>query len=233
MSDFIQGIFFSFVATFANSAVGLLRKQFVKVATVAPGHQVGVSTMIQGVVALVYCQTNGISLTQLALSREFAVPALSSSVLNALTKTFETYAYATTDVSLCAPFLAFDPVMQFLLPTIFAPAACSLLSVGCGLQTTFPMYHPVAVLTIAAAAFLLTSIAKAPKKDDDHKVAGAPLAGSMLPMGSKLILLNCVIYSFTSRLDKAAIRAAGKTVHLASGCFVTHPSLLAGLLYLR
>ena len=43
-------------------------------------------------------------------------PAVGSAVLNALTKTLETKAYAITDVSLCAPFLAFDPVMQFLLP---------------------------------------------------------------------------------------------------------------------
>ncbi len=38
-----------------------------------------------------------------------------------------------------------------------------------------------------------------------------------LPLGSWFILLNCVIYGFTSRLDKLAIKSAGKTLYYAYG----------------
>jgi hypothetical protein len=36
-----------------------------------------------------------------------------------------------TDISLCAPFLAFDPVMQFVVGVAVMPAACYLMEVGC------------------------------------------------------------------------------------------------------
>ena len=52
---------------------------------------------------------------------------------------FAAQAYAITDVSLCAPFLAFDPVMQFLLPALLAPLACAAAGVGCAdAKTSFP-----------------------------------------------------------------------------------------------
>ena len=52
----------------------------------------------------------------------FWVPAVGSSLLNALTKTLETKAFSESDVSLCAPFLAFDPVMQFVVGAVVMPS---------------------------------------------------------------------------------------------------------------
>ena len=51
--------------------------------------------------------------------------------MNALVKTLETKAFAECDLSLCAPFLAFDPVMQFLVGVVVVPVACAKLGVGC------------------------------------------------------------------------------------------------------
>lgn len=239
MRDMTRGMLFAVVATCGNSAVSLLRKQFSKASpTILPAHQVGVSTAIQGVAALVYCNTQGVSITKVALTNSFAIPALMSSVLNALTKVLETRAYATTDVSLCAPFLAFDPVMQFVLPVFFAPLACKLFSVGCDeVNKNYPPYHPLAVMTIAAAAFLLALSGTKSKKEEDtddnqkpkKRSPNLPQESQAIPFGSKLILTNCVIYAVTSRLDKAAIAAADKTVYytygriaIASTCFTSN-----------
>jgi hypothetical protein len=38
-----------------------------------------------------------------------------------------------------------------------------------------------------------------------------------LPIGSWYILFNCVIYAFTSRMDKLAIKSAGKELYYAYG----------------
>lgn len=51
--------------------------------------------------------------------------------LNALVKTLETKAFAECDMSLCAPFLAFDPVCQFLISTIIIPYVCGRFSFNC------------------------------------------------------------------------------------------------------
>lgn len=212
-ADFSTGIFFSFVATSGNAAVSLLRKQLSKISKIAPAQQVGVATLVQGFAALVYCQTNGIDLGSIS-AMPFLIPAVASSVLNAVTKTLETKAYATTDVSLCAPFLAFDPVMQFVLPALLAPLTCSFFGVGCDdAKAVFPSYHPLAVASVAAGAFLL---AKGKSKEFS------------LPLGSRLILLNCCIYALTSRLDKAAIKQAGKIVYYTYGRLLMASSCFAG-----
>ena len=139
-----QGLFYSFLALCGNTAAALLRKQVSRGSSVRPAEQVGLATAIQGVAALAYCSSQGLLGT--AVAGTFLLPAVGSSVLNALTKTLETKAYAITDVSLCAPFLAFDPVMQFLLPALLAPLACAAAGVGCAdAKTSFPPYHPLAV----------------------------------------------------------------------------------------
>ena len=109
-----EGLAYSFAALCGNTAASLLRKQVSRSSKVKPAEQVGLATALQGIVACAYCAQQGLFST--AVTSAFLVPAVGSAVLNALTKTLETKAYAITDVSLCAPFLAFDPVMQFLLP---------------------------------------------------------------------------------------------------------------------
>ena len=154
----VQGLVFSFVALCGNTAASLLRKQVGRTTTVRPAEQVGVATAIQGCVAVAYCARQGLLFSGTTkVGAAFLAPAIGSSVLNALTKTLETKAYAITDVSLCAPFLAFDPVMQFLLPALLAPLACATAGVGCAdAKTSFPPYHPLAVCCVATGAYLLS-----------------------------------------------------------------------------
>jgi len=210
----VEGLCYSFLALCGNTGASLLRKQVSRSSKVRPAEQVGLATAIQGLAACLYCARQGI--LQSSVGAAFLVPAVGSSVLNALTKTLETKAYAITDVSICAPFLAFDPVMQFLLPALFAPAACSLLGVGCGATAAaFPAYHPLAVVCVATGAYLLASVAAASdeaaaKKTDERR----PRAYAGLPAGAWMILGNCCVYAVTSRLDKAAVLAAGKTLRV-------------------
>jgi hypothetical protein len=59
-------------------------------------------------------------------------------------------------MSLCAPFLAFDPVMQLLVGVIFMPAACSLVGLGCeDGSARYPAYHLASLACVAYGAFLL------------------------------------------------------------------------------
>ena len=113
-----EGLAYSFAALCGNTAASLLRKQVSRSSKVKPAEQVGLATALQGIVACAYCAQQGLFST--AVTSAFLIPAVGSAVLNALTKTLETKAYAITDVSLCAPFLAFDPVMQFLLPVLLS-----------------------------------------------------------------------------------------------------------------
>ena len=59
--------------------------------------------------------------------RAFWLAAVGASVLNSVVKTLETKAFAESDISLCAPFLAFDPVMQFVVGVCLMPVACSFM----------------------------------------------------------------------------------------------------------
>jgi len=212
----VEGLAYSFLALCGNTGASLLRKQVSRSSRVRPAEQVGLATAIQGAVAVAYCHRRG--LLDASLGAAFLVPAVGSSVLNALTKTLETKAYAMTDVSICAPFLAFDPVMQFLLPALVAPICCALLGVGCGATAAaFPVYHPLAVVCVATGAYLLASVAAAAdaiaKKKADGRPESEAIAG--VPMGAWMILGNCCVYAVTSRLDKAAVLAAGKTLYYA------------------
>jgi hypothetical protein len=222
-----EGLAFSFAALCGNTAASLLRKQVSRSSKVKPAEQVGLATALQGIVACLYCYQQGLFST--AVTSAFLVPAVGSAVLNAFTKTLETKAYAITDVSLCAPFLAFDPVMQFLLPALFAPLACKAFGIGCGITTNFPPYHPLAVFCVGTGAYLLASVAAkaaaAAKKIDSKAKVSKTWNG--LPIGAWMILGNCAIYSITSRLDKLAVLAAGKTLYyaygrviMASTCFI-------------
>ncbi len=47
-------------------------------------------------------------------------------------------------------------------------------------------------------------------------------------MGSWYILFNCVIYGFTSRMDKVAIASSSKTVYYAWGRLIMAGTALAG-----
>jgi multidrug transporter EmrE-like cation transporter len=223
-----EGLAYSFAALCGNTAASLLRTQVSRSSKVKLAEQVGLATALQGVVACAYCAQQGLFST--AVTSAFLIPAVGSAVLNALTKTLETKAYAITDVSLCAPFLAFDPVMQFLLPALFAPLACRFMGIGCGFMVEFPPYHPLAVVCVGTGAYLLASVAAkaaAKAKKSDSKVDARTAYG--LPIGAWMILGNCAIYSITSRLDKLAVLAAGKTLYYAYGRVIMASTCFLGV----
>ena len=207
-ANYATGLLYSGVALVGNTAVSALRKVLARDPDVGNAEQVGVATGVQGLVTLLYLlATGGIQ----APPSQFWLAAVLSSVLNALVKTLETKAFSESDLSLCAPFLAFDPVMQFVVGVAVIPLTCKFLNVGCAeLKSSIPLYHFLSVVSIASGAFVLGRAAKvgAPVKNKDGTLREIKYIGP-LPVGSWIILFNCVIYGFTFRFDKAAVQAAG------------------------
>ena len=58
-------------------------------------------------------------------------------------------AFAESEMSLCAPFLAFDPVMQFVVGVAVLPITCTAFDFGCDeIKNSFPVHHILSVLSI-------------------------------------------------------------------------------------
>ena len=113
---------------------------------------------------------------------------------------------------------------------LFAPLACRFMGIGCGLTAEFPPYHPLAVVCVGTGAYLLASVAAkaaAKAKKSDSKVDARTAYG--LPIGAWMILGNCAIYSITSRLDKLAVLAAGKTLYYAYGRVIMASTCFLGV----
>lgn len=228
--NYVLGLAIAGIALIGNAAVGALRK-ILSQHNVGSAQQVGLATMIQGIASIAYCIYGG----QLEVGphfieklphTEFWIAAIGSSALGAVVKTLETKAFAESDISLCAPFLAFDPVMQFVVGVLIMPITCSLLQIGCDeAKSSYPPYHVLSVACIAYGAFLLGFSGKASKSTGPAVKYLGPL-----PMGSWYILLNCVIYGFTSRMDKVAIKSAGKTLYYAYGRVLMASTTLGGSL---
>ena len=187
--------------------------------------------MIQGIASIAYCIYDGHldvgpRFVEKLPHSEFWIAAISSSALGAVVKTLETKAFAESDISLCAPFLAFDPVMQFIVGVAIMPITCSFLNIGCDeAKSSYPPYHVLSVACIAYGAFLLGFSGKSSKPGASTVKYLGPL-----PVGSWYILLNCVIYGFTSRMDKVAIKSAGKTLYYAYGRVLMASTTLGGSL---
>ena len=109
-AKYAAGLFYSGVALLGNTGVSAVRKVLARQPGVGNAQQVGAAALVQGCGALVFCLSTGAFATPVPAA--FWAAAVSSSLLNALVKTLETKAFAESDMSLCAPFLAFDPVMQ-------------------------------------------------------------------------------------------------------------------------
>ena len=203
--NYVLGLAIAGIALIGNAAVGALRK-ILSQHNVGSAQQVGLATMIQGVVSIAYCIHSGQldagpHFIEKLPHADFWIAAIGSSALGAVVKTLETKAFAESDISLCAPFLAFDPVMQFVVGVAVMPLTCSLFRIGCDeAKSSYPAYHVLSVACIAYGAFLLGFSGKAPAKPG----AAAVKYLGPLPVGSWYILLNCVIYGFTSRMDKVA-----------------------------
>ena len=64
-------------------------------------------------------------------------------------------------MSLCAPFLAFDPVMQLVVGQLFMPVLCPLIGLGCDeVGAAYPWRHIAALGSVVAGAFFLSISAK-------------------------------------------------------------------------
>ena len=227
------GLFYSACALLGNAGTGALRK-LLSQQQVGHAENVGFAMLLQGSAQIIYLAVIGALFTagNTEAGTSFWTAAVGSSVINAFIKTMETKAFAENDISLCAPFLAFDPVMQFLVAVIVLPATCaSPIHFGCDeVKTTFPTHHILAVFGIAVGAFWLAASAASstastgvtlkhlmPVLDpasSRRKAAGAVKSASagaggigahllalfaVLPLGSRLILVNCILYGFTSR----------------------------------
>jgi len=227
---FATGLAYSGLALLGNTGVSALRKMLGK--HVGSAQQVGVASLLQGLGALFLLLRSG-SLSSVPATG-FWIAAVASSLGNALVKTLETKAFAEGDMSLCAPFLAFDPVMQFLVGVAVLPTLCSTVGFGCDeLKSRIPLYHITSVVTIAAGAFALAKAGAAKKSVSASENETGASSGSVkylgpLPLGSWYILFNCVVYGFTSRLDKAAIRAANKEIYYMYGRLIMAFSTLSG-----
>lgn len=229
--NYLKGLAVACLALVGNAMVGAFRK-ILSQHNIGSAQQVGLASLIQGVVAIAYCFQADVlkvgtvqEMTDALPPKAFWYAAIAASVLNSVVKTLETKAFAESDISLCAPFLAFDPVMQFVVGVAVMPIACYLAEVGCEeAGKSYPPYHVLSVICIAYGAFLLGGSA-APKKSS-NKPSEKLFLG--LPRGSWYILLNCVIYGFTSRLDKVAIKSAGKTLYYAYGRLLMAATTLGG-----
>ena len=85
-------------------------------------------------------------------------------------------------------------------------------------------------MCVGTGAYLLASVAAkaaAKAKASDSKVDARTAYG--LPIGAWMILGNCAIYSVTSRLDKLAVLAAGKTLYYAYGRVIMASTCFLGV----
>lgn len=117
----------------------------------------------------------------------FWLPAVASAALSSITATLLTMAYSTGDMSLCAPFNAALPVFQFFVTNFILQDEASL-----------PPHKLVGVVVVVLASFLLAR-------------KGRP-ADAWLPPGAGYVLLCCAIWSFVTKLDSMATKAAGSPV---------------------
>lgn len=246
--NFMAGMFWASIALLGNTGVSALRKMLSAKGVLTSAEQVGFAKLIQGVGQFAFLIQSGLfSFSGPFPGADFFFAAVVSSLLGSAVKIMETKAFAESDMSLCAPFLAFDPVMQFVVKAAVLSHTCNLFSFGCDeIKTSFPVHHVLAVLSIAVGAFLLAQAAKrtsdaaaAESKKDDDKGKGKKDAIKYigpLPLASWMILGNCVIYGFSSRFDKMAITAGkaavgaanGKTLYNAYNCMIQAVTCLGG-----
>jgi len=230
--NYVLGLLIACVALVGNAIVSALRK-VLSTYDVGSAQQVGLACLIQGVFAIIYCVRNGVldlgpQFVEKLPAKAFWYAAVGASIMNSVVKILETKAFAEADMSLCAPFLAFDPVMQFVVGVFLMPAACRMIGLGCDdVNASYPPYHITSVCLIALGAFMLGGAGGGKGQVSSFTGKEVTYLGP-LPVGSWYILLNCVIYSFTSRCDKLAIKNAGKTLYYAYGRLLMAATTLGG-----
>eukprot|EP00439_Symbiodinium_sp_Y106_P081809 s301_g20.t3 len=217
----LLGVCWASVAIIGRPAASALRKAIATPrAGVAVSHaeQVGVTSLLQGLAAVAFLVLNTGSSVQLSLPTTFWICLGSSAFLNAIIKTSETHAYTIGEMSLCAPFLAFDPVIQLAVGSLLLP----LLSFCClgGAPLEPPSYYflrKAASVACIAAGMLALSISRRQAKRE-------------LPKGAGFIILNCFLYSATYRLDAAAVGVTSSVCYFAFSRLLMAAVCFAGTL---
>jgi len=126
--NYVLGLLIACVALVGNAVVSALRK-VLSTYDVGSAQQVGLACLIQGIFAVAFCVNKGIlsvgpGFVEKLPKKAFWIAAVGASLMNSVVKTLETKAFAESEMSMCAPFLAFDPVMQFVIGVAVMPAAC-------------------------------------------------------------------------------------------------------------
>ncbi|CAK9000600.1 unnamed protein product [Durusdinium trenchii] len=191
LSRHMAGLLWSAVAIVGRPMASALRKELATPRAgkaVSNAEQVGMTSLIQGAVAMTFMFRDQDPLHSFhSLPMIFWICLASSSFLNAIIKTAETHAYKVGEMSLCAPFLAFDPVIQLLVGTMVLP----LFSGGWPCAPSLRKASAVACIAAGMLALSMTDQARAGQRG--------------LPKGAGFIILNCFLYSATYRLDAAAV----------------------------
>jgi drug/metabolite transporter (DMT)-like permease len=176
-----------------GSAVCDFGKKRLSKAGVIGGVQVPLLCLLEGFVGLSYLAFTGDFVIP---GGDYWTPALTSAALNAVTGMLLIKAYSMSDISLCAPFNAALPIISLLFSVLVLQDEPSL-----------PPHRALGVVVIGSGGFLLARAGK-----------GGALS---LPPGAYLVLLNCILWSFTTKLDELSTRAAGKTATLCYGKLLT------------
>lgn len=232
---YLRGLCWSCVAIVGKPAISAIRKSLAGWKdAIGNAEQVGVTSLVQGLVAGIYCAwCLPPGLMQWPPPWTFWLVMLLSSALNAVIRTGETRAYAVGEMSLCAPFLAFDPVMQLAIGAVVAPAASRTMGWNCDEGLPFTARHTFAVASIAQGMLSLT-LQSSPQGSLEGEVGAARRRRlPQLPKGAALIVLNCVLYAFTYRLDAAAIKMASTTFYFSCSRLLMAATCIGGSVALR
>ena len=206
-SNAAAGITLACMTAVGNAMTDVGRKRLGKTG-IGSALQIAIVCLLEGLLGILFLTTTGAFTVPAAA---FWLPAVSSAVLNATAKTLQTKAYNEYDISLCAPFNAALPVMQFLVSTFILH------------EPQLPMHKVAGVFVVAAgASWLATRGAKPTSNAGDASFIGP------LPTGAVIVLFNCVIWSFTTKLDENATRVAGGWTYLTYGKLMTGAWALLG-----
>eukprot|EP00438_Fugacium_kawagutii_P019373 Skav207913 [mRNA] locus=scaffold190:274453:283223:- [translate_table: standard] len=168
MSRHVAGLMWSAVAIVGRPAASALRKEIAtpRAGTAVISLEVGMTSLIQGLVAMAFMVLTG-SFSFSSLPMIFWICLATqmqccSSFLNAIIKTAETHAYKVGEMSLCAPFLAFDPATRAVISYLVLPVVTWVaLGGGAPLHLALSLRKASAVACIAAGMLALSLTEKA------------------------------------------------------------------------
>eukprot|EP00929_Paragymnodinium_shiwhaense_P108910 TRINITY_DN75259_c0_g1_i1.p1 TRINITY_DN75259_c0_g1~~TRINITY_DN75259_c0_g1_i1.p1 ORF type:complete len:392 (+),score=42.77 TRINITY_DN75259_c0_g1_i1:93-1268(+) len=161
-SKYLWGLLLSLFAVFGHDGTIALRKSVASLEAIGHAEQVAVTALTQGLVALLcLIWRSEADLGLQSVPWHFWLFAMASSSMNAGIKTMETRALAMGEMTLCMPFLAFDPVSQLVFALLVSPVTCHLFGWFCDESKQFTARHALAVAAIVQGVFSLAAAASA------------------------------------------------------------------------